>query len=50
VTQAREAIASQYEKPPEAVFLHFLRKTLRDNFMMDRIRLGTANIYLVFTE
>jgi hypothetical protein len=48
VKQAREAVASQSQKPPEAVFLHFLGKELRDGFSMDRLRLGTAKINIYF--
>jgi hypothetical protein len=48
VKQAREAIASQYQKPPEAIFLIFLGKNLRDDFVMDKLRLGTAKIRILF--
>jgi hypothetical protein len=48
VKQAKEAVACQCNTVPEAVFLHFLGKELQDNFMMDRLRLGTAKINISF--
>jgi hypothetical protein len=48
VKQAKEAIARQYEKPPEAVFLHFLGKELRDSFAMNKLRLGAAKLNVSF--
>jgi hypothetical protein len=48
VKQAKEAVASQYGKPPEAVFLHFLGNELRDHITMERLRLGTAKVTVSF--
>jgi hypothetical protein len=48
VQQARKAVASQYGKPPEAIFLHFLGKELRDGFAMDRLCLGTGKVEISF--
>jgi hypothetical protein len=50
VKQAREAVATHYGKPPEAVFLHFLGKELQDGFVMDRLRLGTKPINIYFRD
>jgi hypothetical protein len=48
VKQAKEAVVTHYGKPPDAVFLHFLGKELRDGFAMDRLRLGTTKINVSF--
>ncbi|GMB11013.1 MAG: hypothetical protein NkDv07_0987 [Candidatus Improbicoccus devescovinae] len=48
VKEAREKVASEFNRPSKEIFLHFLGKELRDEFVLDRLRLGTAkiNIYL----
>jgi hypothetical protein len=44
VGDARARVGERYTKPPEAITFQFMGKTLRDAFVMDRLRLGTAKI------
>jgi hypothetical protein len=46
VGDARVEVAKRYGKPLEAISFQFMGKTLRDAFVMDRLRLGTAKIFV----
>jgi hypothetical protein len=44
VEDARVEVAKRFKRPPEAIALHFMGKALKDAFVMERLRLGTATI------